>query len=163
MESKLKAVGLALTETSLVLDSNILTAWRYQKRGILEAIAFYQASRKLLALSAMTVYEALYGFENTLAKTQGNIEQTRLDYTKTEQLIDSCIVLPFNQNSAKIAAYIVSRLPKNIPKDMLLDALIAATALAHGYGVATRNKKDFELIGNHTPDDQILRLAIWEP
>jgi len=157
------AVGLALTETSLVLDSNILTAWRYQKRGIIEAIASYQSSHKPLALSAITVYEALYGFEKTLAKAQGNVEQTRLDYTKTEQLIDSCNVLSFNQNSAKIAAYIVSRLSKNIPKDTLLDALIAATALAHGYGVATHNKKDCELIGKHTPDDKFLRLAIWTP
>ncbi len=158
------AVGQALPETLLVLDTNILTAWRYQKRGILEAIASYQSNLKLLpALSALTVYEALYGFENTLAKAQGNIEQTTLDYTRTEQLIAACTVLPFSQNSAKIAAYIVPRLSNNIPKNMLLDALIAATALAHGYGVATRNREDFELIGRHTPDDRTLLLAIWNP
>lgn len=158
------AVGPALPETLLILDSNVVTAWRYQKRGILEAIASYQARFKFLpALSAINVYEVSYPFENSLAKTQGNIEQTRLDFIKVEQLINDCPVLPFDHNAAKIAAYIVPRLPKNIPKDTLLDALIAATALAHRYGVATRNRKDFELIGQHTPDKLLLRLAIWTP
>ncbi len=158
------AVGPALPETSLVLDSNILTAWRFQKRGILEAIKDYQSRLKLLpALSAITVYEALYGFENALAKGQGDVEQNRLDSAKTEGLIGACMVLPFNQDAAKIAASIVPRLPKNIPKDMLLDALIAAIALAHDHGVATRNREDFELIGQRTPGDLTLRLAIWTP
>ncbi|HVF57713.1 MAG TPA: PIN domain-containing protein [Pyrinomonadaceae bacterium] len=157
------AVGPALPETLLVLDSNILTAWRYQKPGILEALASYQSRHKLIALSSLTVYEIIYGFENSLAKAQGNTEQTKLDFIKADQLINSCIVLPFDQKSAKVAAYMVPRLPKSIPKDTLLDALIAATALAHGYGVATRNRKDFELIGSHTPDDLILRLAVWTP
>lgn len=58
------AIGPALAETSLALDTNILTAWRYQKRGILEAIADYQSRLKMLpALTSITVYEALYGFE----------------------------------------------------------------------------------------------------
>ncbi|MCA1620994.1 MAG: type II toxin-antitoxin system VapC family toxin [Acidobacteria bacterium] len=158
------AAGPALPETRLVLDSNIVTAWRYQKRGILEAIASYQSRVKLFpALSAITVYEVLYGLENPLSKAQGDIEQTKLDLGKANELISSCTVLPFDHNSAKIAAYIVPRPPKNIPKPTLLDALIAATALAHGYGVATRNEKDFELIGQHTPDNRTLRLAIWMP
>ncbi|HWT00659.1 MAG TPA: type II toxin-antitoxin system VapC family toxin [Pyrinomonadaceae bacterium] len=157
-------VGPALPETSLVLDSNIVTAWRYGKRGILEAIASYQARLKLPpALSALTVYEVLYGFENSLAKAQGDAEQTMLDFVRTEQLINACTVLPFDSSSAKIAAHIVPRLPKNIPKNTLLDALIAATALAHVHGVATRNRDDFELVGLHAPADMILRLAIWTP
>lgn len=158
------AAGPALAETPLVLDTNILTGWRYQKRGVLEAVAAYQSRLKLPpALSALTVYEALYGFENALSKAQGDAERTRLDRIQTDGLINSCIVFPFNQDAAKIAAYIVPRLPKNIPRRTLLDALIAATALAHGYGVATRNRDDFELIGKHTPDDSMLRLAIWNP
>lgn len=158
------AVGPALPETSLVLDSNILTAWRYQKRGILEEIVSYQSRLKLLpALTSMTVYEAIYGFENALAKAQGNVEQARSDFLNVDLLINSCLILPFDYSSAKIAAYIVPRLPKNIPKNTLLDALIAATALAHGYGVATRNREDFELIGQRVPSDLTLRLAIWSP
>ena len=33
---------------------------------------------------------------------------------------------------------------------------IAATALAHGYGVATRNKADFELVSDNLPKKIIL-------
>ncbi len=40
---------------------------------------------------------------------------------------------------------------------------IVATALAHNYGVATRNQRDFELIGQHLPPyAPVLYLAIWK-
>jgi predicted nucleic acid-binding protein len=156
------AVGAALTETSLVLDNDIFNAWRYQDRRVLGAIADYQSRIKLFpALASMTVYQALYGFENKSIKPDEPNEQTKQARVRTEQLIESCDVLPFNQRSAEIAAYIVPRLSKNIPKGTLVDAFIAATALAHGYGVATRNQTDFELIGSHTPNDLTLRLAVW--
>ena len=155
------AVGPVLPETLLVLDNNILTAWRYKKRGVLEAIAAYQSRLKLFpALTSITVYQALYGFENRASKSNELDEQTRQDRIKTERLIESCIVLSFDQAAAEIAAYIIPRLSKNIPKETLLDALIAATALAHGHGVATRDK-GFELTGKITPDHLILRLAVW--
>ncbi len=158
------AVGPALSETSLVLDTNILTAWRYQKQRVRDAIAAYQSRLKVLpALTSMTVYEALYGFENKSLKPGGFDENLTQDRVQTNQLIKSCVVLPFDQSAAEIAAYIIPRLPKNITKDTLRDALIVATALAHRHGVATRNKKDFELIGQHTPDHLTLRLAFWTP
>jgi predicted nucleic acid-binding protein len=155
------ALGPALPETLLVLDTNILTAWRYRKPGIVTAIAEYQARLKFLpALTAITVHEALYGFENKAAKS-GTLDQlTARDRIAIEQLINSCVVVPFDQRAAEIAAYIIPRLPKNIPKQTLLDGLIAATALAHGYGVAT-NDQGFEVIGQHTPTDLIFRIAFW--
>lgn len=156
------AAGTALTETSLVLDNDIFNAWRYQDQRVLVAIADYQSRIKLFPfLTSMTVYQALYGFENKSIKTDEPNEQTKRTRIRTEQLIKSCDVLPFNQRSAEIAAYIVPRLSKNIPKGTLVDVFIAATALAHGYGVATRNQKDFELIANYTPGDLTLRLARW--
>ena len=109
----------------------------------------------------MTVYEAIYGFENKSIKPNEPNEQPRHDRLKTEQLIKSCVILPFDQRAAEVAAYVVPRLSKNMPKEFLRDVFIAATALAHGYGIATRNKKDFDLIANHTPDGLILRIADW--
>jgi predicted nucleic acid-binding protein len=156
------AVSPALAETSLLLDNDILNAWRYQDSRVLIAIAEYQSRLKLFpALASMTVYQALYGFENKSIRPDEPNEQTKQSRIGTERLINSCDVLPFTQNSAEIAAYIVPRLRKSIPKGTLVDAFIAATALAHGYGVATRNLKDFEQIANHIPDDLILRLAAW--
>lgn len=154
-------VGPVLPETSLVLDTNILTAWRYKEPGVSGAIAAYQSRLKLPpALASITVYEALFGFENSTARSRELSDQTKLDRIRIELLIQSCIVLPFDQTSAQIAAYVIPRLPKNIDKPTLLDALIAATALAHGYGVATRDK-GFEIIGRHTPAHMPLRLESW--
>lgn len=63
-------LGPVLPETQLVLDTNLLTAWRYRKTGAVKAIADYQSRLKLLpALTAITVHEALYGFENKAAKS----------------------------------------------------------------------------------------------
>jgi predicted nucleic acid-binding protein len=157
------ALGSVLPETSLVLDTNIVTAWRYRKSGVVIAITDYQSRLKLLpALTSITVHETLYGFENKAAKSGNLDEQTKQDRVAIEQLINSCVVLPFDQRAAEIAAYIIPRLPKNIPKQTLLDGLISATALAHGYGIAT-NDRGFELIGPHTPADLILRLDFWTP
>lgn len=155
-------LGPILPETVLVLDTNILSAWRYRKSGVVTAIARYQSRLKLIpALTAITVHETLYGFENKAAKAELD-ERTKQDRLAIEQLINSCVVLPFDQRAAEIAAYIIPRLPKNIPKQTLLDGLISATALAHGYGIAT-NDRGFELIGQHTPSELILRVDFWKP
>jgi predicted nucleic acid-binding protein len=156
-------LGSVLPETSLVLDTNIVTAWRYRKLGVVTAITDYQSRLKLLpALTSITVHETLYGFENKAAKSGKLDDRTRQDRLAIEQLINSCVVLPFDQRAAEIAAYIIPRLPKNIPKQTLLDGLISATALAYGYGIAT-NDRGFELIGQHTPTDLILRVDFWTP
>lgn len=155
------ALGAVLAETSLVLDTNILTAWRFQRARVVAAIADYQSRLKLFpALTSITVHETLYGFENKAAKSGRLDDRTRQDRLAIEQLINSCVVLPLDQRAAEIAAYIIPRLPKNIPKQTLLDGLISATALAHGYGIAT-NDRGFELIGQHTPGDSILRVDFW--
>ena len=156
-------LGAVLAETSLVLDTNIVTAWRYRESGVVTAIADYQSRLKLFpALTAITVHESLYGFENKAAKSGKLDDRTRQDRLAIEQLINSCVVLSFDQRAAEIAAYIIPRLPKNIPKQTLLDGLISATALAHGYGIAT-NDRGFDLIGQHTPSDLILRVDFWTP
>ena len=90
------ALGPILPETLLVLDTNILSAWRYRKSAVLTAIAEYQTRLKLFsALTAITVHEAIYGFENKAAKSGGLDERTKRDRLAIEQLINSCVVLFF--------------------------------------------------------------------
>ena len=154
-------LGPVFSETPLVLDTNILSAWRAEKPLVSAAIGDYQSRSRLSpALTSITVHEALYGIENRIAKAGKVDDHTKRDRVVIGQLINSCVVVPFDQRAAEIGAYIIPRLKKNIPKESLLDALIAATALAHGYGVATRDH-GFELIAEHTPDNMVLRLAFW--
>ena len=75
----------------------------------------------------------------------------------------SSAVLPFDERAAGIAAYVFPRLTKAERDKNWYDVLIAATALAHGYGVATSDRPDFELIGRTLSDEQpLLYLAIWK-
>ncbi|HEY0324050.1 MAG TPA: type II toxin-antitoxin system VapC family toxin [Pyrinomonadaceae bacterium] len=157
------ASGLALPETALVLDTNIFTHWRNQQQYALREIADYIIRLKRPpALTSMTVFETLHGFENSAMKSgDEHIKQKRI---ATEKLIQSCIVLPFDHNAAAIAAYIFPRLSKSDRSKHWKDLFMASTALAYRHGIATQNKSDFELLATHLPAAHpLLRLAIWKP
>lgn len=108
----------------------------------------------------------------------GTDERTEEGRRYAQRLIASCGsmpsgpspsgVLPFDETAATIAAFIAARLPKQLKKketgaNLLRDIFHAATALAHRHGVATRDQKDFELIGEHLPPTHpLLHLALWK-
>ena len=159
------AIGVVLPETSLVIDTDIFTDWRYKKVYVQREISAYMSrAKKSPALTSMNVFEAIYGFESKAAKIGNLDEQTTRDRESTERLIRACTILPFNEVAASIAAYVFPRLSKSHRNEHWKDLFIAATALAHGYGVATRNRSDFELIASNLPTSRpFLRLAIWRP
>lgn len=159
------AIGVVLAETSLVLDTDILTDWRYGKQYVLKAVSDYIArSKKPPALTSMNVFEVLCGFENTVVKDGGLDQRTTQQRLKSDKFIQSCTVLPFDQTAATIAAYIYPRLSQSQRNKHWKDLFIASTALAHGHGVVTRNKTDFELMAVHLPPTHsLLRLAVWKP
>lgn len=159
------SVGSVLDETSLVLDTDILSDWRYGLAHTRRAISDYISRLKRPpALASTNVFEALNGFERELLKPDADIERTRIDLARTEELIQSCTVLPLDEEAARIAAYIFARLSRSDRNKHWCDVFIAATALSHGHGVATRNQEHFTLIASHLPSShQLLRLAIWKP
>ncbi len=159
------AIGEILPETSLVIDTDILTDWRYRQAHVVQKIgAYISRAKKPPALTSMSVFEALYGFEKQAVKVGGLDERTTEDRESTETLIRSCLVLPLNEVAASIAAYIFPRLSKSDQNNLCKDLFIAATAVAHGYGLVTRNQRDFALIASHLPPSRpFLRLAIWKP
>ncbi|MBI4852530.1 MAG: type II toxin-antitoxin system VapC family toxin [Acidobacteria bacterium] len=84
------------------------------------------------------------------------------DLAAAEELIQLCPILPFDSNAARIAAHITAHLSRNMSRKELKDVFIAATVLAHGYGIVTRNRKDFQLIASHLPImHSILYLTNW--
>jgi len=146
------------------LDNDVFTHWRDQQPSIALALKEYESRLKSFPkLPSITIFEAKWGIEKEIIK-QGNTEFLKQKQEGVERLIKICSVLDFNQNAATIAAHIFARLSQSQRNQHWKDVFIAATALAHHHSIATHNRKDFELIGQHLPPTfPVLRLAIWKP
>jgi predicted nucleic acid-binding protein len=156
-------IGPRPAHLALVLDTDVLNDWRFQKPPVVEAVTEYISIAKAPALASVTVFEALHGFEKAVVQSGVMDERTRRGMEQTRNLIASCTVLPFDQQAAEIAAYIFPRLSRSERAKHWADMLIAATALAQGYGVATRNRSDYELIASHTPPHYpALLIKVWK-
>lgn len=173
------ATAPPLPQIPLVLDTNVFQAWSDQEESVIQNIADYEGFHKRFpALTSITVYEVLVGFENTIAKRGGTDERTERGRDAALQLIklsgmlssgpSPSGVLPFDETAATIAAFVAGRLLRQVTKrktggSFLRDIFQAAAALAHRHGVATRNERDFELIGEHLPPTHpLLHLALWK-
>ena len=147
---------------SLLLDTNVLNDWRFGKPDVVRALSEYLSIVKAPpALASVTVFEVLHGFQKVFATTEKVDERWQTGMEKIQQLIASCIVLPFDQHGAEIAAYIFPRLSRSERAKHWADVLIASTALAHNRGIVTRNRTDFALIAKHAPPDAVLKLEVW--
>ena len=159
------AIGPILPDFIVVaLDNDVLNDWRFRKPATLKAINEYIGLVKTPpALPAITIFEMVLGFENAVVKLGGVNERLNRDREHAQELIKECSVLSFNQEAAEIAAYIYPRLSPKERNSLWRDVFIASTALAHEYGVATRNRTDFELIAKHMPASYPpLRIEVWK-
>jgi len=155
-------VGPVLPETSLVLDNDVFTHWRNGQAYVLREIAeHFNRLASFPALTSMTVFEALHGVEEEERKNRITATQAQQYKDRIEKLSESCVVLPWDQRAATITAHIYPRLTTQQLQKHWKDLFIAATALAHGYGIATQNIRDFKLIGDLSPE--LLRIALWKP
>jgi predicted nucleic acid-binding protein len=159
------ATGLALPETSLILDNDVFSHWRNAHDYAKSEIGNYiRRLKRPPALASITIFEALYGIENSRVKEKLSDQQAAQYRARVIELSEACIVLPFDQVAASIAAHIFPRLSRSDQSKHWKDIFAAATALAHGHGIATGNKRDFELIGEDLPvAHPFLRIAIWRP
>ena len=158
-------------ETPLVLDTDIFSHLRNDQKYVQEHInAHFRQTRQFPALTAITVFEARIGTEreivqNSLTEHDAGIYQQRI-----HNLIQTHKILPFEQRAAEIAACVYPRIPrkelrkeKGKEKTFWKDIFIVSIAIARNYGLATRNKRDMELIANYLPNNLDLRLAVWKP
>ena len=90
-------------------------------------------------LSSVSASELLVGVER--AKTA---KRRALRSAFVEHLLSSIPVLEFSLPVARTHARMIAALPKNQTAGAH-DALIAATAIHHGFGLLTRNVNDFRI------------------
>ena len=155
---------LPFTETSLVVDTDVFTHWRNRNTYVLDRVAsYFKNLKEFPALTSMTVFEAMSGMEKELVKGKMTGERARQYQARIEELSSSMTQLAFDKTSATIAAYVYQRLAQSELNKHWRDIFIAATALGHGYGIATTNRRDFELIAHHLPGSYpVLRLVVWK-
>ena len=127
----------------ILLDTNVVIAFFNGNKAVLQRI---YADVDRIALSSLVVAELDYGAKAS-QKAKENLE-------KLHRFVDIVQVVPFDIECAKIFGTIKSKLRKLGKPTGEMDALIAATAMAHKAVLVTGNRKHFENIEG-------LKVEIW--
>ena len=121
-----------------LIDTSILIA---SERGQLDLEAILVAREEAFALSAIAASELLHGVHRTKKTAQRHQREAFI-----EGLLARLPVVPFDLVAARIHARIWAQLAAKGVTVGPHDLLIAATALAVGFGVATRDERSFPRI-----------------
>jgi toxin FitB len=126
-----------------VLDTNVISELRPGKKDQSSAVRHWAAQQTTSALyiSAVTLFELEMGVQALERRTppQGSAHRTWLSGVRTTF---SGRILSFTENTAPICAALHIPNPRSDR-----DAMIAATAIEHGFTVVTRNEIDFVQTG----------------
>ena len=127
----------------ILLDTNVVVAFLHGDKSVLKRI---RVEIDKIALSTLVVAALDYGAKVS-QKSEENLE-------KLYRLVDIVQVVPFDIECARIFGTIKSRLRSLGKPTGEVDALIAATAMAHEAILITTNKEHFENIEG-------LKVEIW--
>ena len=103
----------------------------------------YLAEFGRLTITAITVFERLRGYRAAIRAGKPFERQLQA----FEALAANCVVLPFDQEAASVAADMWSASARS-RRRQLGDILIAAVAVSRQIALATRNKWDFQQLTN---------------
>lgn len=127
----------------IFLDTNVVVAFLNGEGSVLQRI---KDEIDRIALSPLVIAELDYGAKVS-HKAKENLE-------KLYRFVDIVQVVPFDIECAKVFGTIKSRLRSLGKPTGEVDALIAATALAHEATLVTANKRHFENIEG-------LKVEVW--
>ncbi|MEA2564035.1 MAG: tRNA(fMet)-specific endonuclease VapC [Acidobacteriota bacterium] len=137
-----------------VLDTDTLSELSRGHPVVRERALAYLAGFGRLTVTTITVFERLRGYR--LAIREGKPFERQLQ--AFEALVTNCIVLPFDQDAARVAADLWASATRS-QRQHLGDILIAAVAISRQLPLVTRNRRDFERITKASGAD--LRLIDW--
>jgi predicted nucleic acid-binding protein len=125
----------------VLLDTDTLSELSRGHASVMLRARTYLAEYGRLTISAVTVFERLRGYRHALRA--GKPFQRQLG--AFEALVRNCIVIPFDEDAADVAATIWSSCSRR-QQNNLGDILIASTAVTRQIALATRNSRDFEAL-----------------
>jgi predicted nucleic acid-binding protein len=138
----------------VVLDTDTLSELSRGNTFVKARAVSYLAEFGRLTITAITVFERLRGYRAAISAGKPYERQLQA----FEALVANCVVLPFDQDAAAVAADIWSASTRS-QRRQLGDILIAAVAVSRQIPLATRNKRDFQQLTNASGVH--LRLVDW--
>ena len=126
-------------------------------------IALERSGRPLVAVAAAVPDEAVALASITASELLGGVHRANTPERRVrreafvEAILDLIPVLPFDLRVARIHAQLVRQLEESGQPIGAHDAIIAATALAHNYGVLTHNLRHFQRVPG-----LVVRQPDWE-
>ncbi|HUE84591.1 MAG TPA: PIN domain-containing protein [Vicinamibacterales bacterium] len=138
----------------VVLDTDTLSELSRGNTLVKARAAAYLAKFGRLTITAVTVFERLRGYRAAIRVGKPFERQLQA----FEALVANCVVLPFDQDAAAVAADIWSASPRN-RRSKLGDILIAGVATSRQMPLATRNTRDFQQLTKASGIS--LRLVDW--
>ena len=125
---------------ALIIDSGIFISLERQGRHYRELLAGLPSGEPV-AIAAMTASELLAGVHRADTAAR-RAERLR----RIEEIFLNMPVLPFDLEAARVHAEVWATLTSSGLVIGPHDAIIAATALAHGYEILTENVREFSRV-----------------
>lgn len=134
-----------------LLDTNIVSEFS-KERPNQNVIALYEARKKMCAISAVTWQELIYGVSKM---PEGKRKDSISAFT--EDLKNNFEIIPYDEFSANICGQLLGTCEKCGKTLPYCDTQIAATAIANGMVLVTRNVSDF----TEASERSFLKVEDW--